>query len=331
MQSRAARLGLLAIVIVAAVVVFVVLKNNNSDESSDTAKGVQVLNVDASGNPVGGVKTLTYNKGDQVELHVNLAKPEEGPRPRLRDREAGRAQSGDLLVPGQPRWGVRDRGAPHQSHGGPDRRAPRQPVMRAPKLKLAVGLAIDGPAAVFVAASVLLVGLLFPDVASAHALVGRKDLPVPAWLFAWGASLVLIISFALLSVAWTTARLQKEDWRPTPRWFSRPVLNAGTQLVCGLIGVGLFVVVLYSGFRASRTRLRTSRSSSSSTRSGWAWSCSACLRGRVPGFNPWRDRPDDLGGFRLVAGQSSQVPFGYPERLGRWPLCSVSSCSSGWS
>jgi hypothetical protein len=77
MQSRAARLGLLAVVIVAAVVVFVVLKNNNNDESSDTAKGVQVLNVDASGNPVGGAKTLTYNKGDQVELHVNLAKPEE--------------------------------------------------------------------------------------------------------------------------------------------------------------------------------------------------------------------------------------------------------------
>ena len=77
MQSRAARLGLLAAVIVAAVVVFVVLKNNNSDESSDTAKGVQVLNVDASGNPVGGVKTLTYNKGDQVQLHVYLAKPEE--------------------------------------------------------------------------------------------------------------------------------------------------------------------------------------------------------------------------------------------------------------
>lgn len=77
MQSRAARLGLLAVVIVAAVAVFVVLKNDNSDDSSDTAKGVQVLNVDASGQPVGGVKTLTYNKGDQVELHVNLAKPEE--------------------------------------------------------------------------------------------------------------------------------------------------------------------------------------------------------------------------------------------------------------
>jgi FtsP/CotA-like multicopper oxidase with cupredoxin domain len=77
MQSRAARLGLVAAVVVVAIVVFVVLKNNNSDTSSDTAKGVQVLNVDASGNPVGGVKTLTYNKGDQVQLHVNLAAPED--------------------------------------------------------------------------------------------------------------------------------------------------------------------------------------------------------------------------------------------------------------
>ena len=26
----------------------------------------------------------------------------------------------------------------------------------------------------------------------AHALVARQDLPIPAWLFAWGASIVLI-------------------------------------------------------------------------------------------------------------------------------------------
>src|SRR5262245_41526962 len=77
MQSRAARLGLIAAVVVAAIVVFVVLKSNNNDKSTDTAKGVQVLNVDASGNPVGGVKTLTYNKGDPVQLRVILAAPEE--------------------------------------------------------------------------------------------------------------------------------------------------------------------------------------------------------------------------------------------------------------
>lgn len=76
MQSRAARLGVLAAVIVAAVVVFVVLQNDNSDDSSDTAKGVQVITVN-NGNPVGGVKTLTYNKGDQVQLEVRLNTPEE--------------------------------------------------------------------------------------------------------------------------------------------------------------------------------------------------------------------------------------------------------------
>ena len=77
MQSRVARLGVLAAVIAAAAAVFVVLQNDNSGDSSDTATGVQVLQVDKNGDPVGGVKKLTYNKGDQVQLEVRLAAPEE--------------------------------------------------------------------------------------------------------------------------------------------------------------------------------------------------------------------------------------------------------------
>ena len=77
MQSRVARLGVLAAVIIAAAVVFVVLQNDNSSDSSDTATRVQVLQVDKNGDPVGGVKKLTYNKGDQVQLEVRLAAPEE--------------------------------------------------------------------------------------------------------------------------------------------------------------------------------------------------------------------------------------------------------------
>jgi hypothetical protein len=77
MQSRVGRLGLLAAVIIVAGVVFIVLQNNNSDESSDTSQGVQVLQVDKTGDPVGEVKTLTYNKGDQVQLEVRLAAPQE--------------------------------------------------------------------------------------------------------------------------------------------------------------------------------------------------------------------------------------------------------------
>ena len=44
--------------------------------------------------------------------------------------------------------------------------------------------------------------LYFPAGASAHsALVGKQDLPIPEWLFAWGASLVLIVSFVALTLA----------------------------------------------------------------------------------------------------------------------------------
>jgi FtsP/CotA-like multicopper oxidase with cupredoxin domain len=77
MQSRASRVAVLGVVIAAAIVVLVVLISNNSGKSKNVAHGVQTLNVDTSGNPVGGVKTLTYNKGDQVQLRVVLAAPEE--------------------------------------------------------------------------------------------------------------------------------------------------------------------------------------------------------------------------------------------------------------
>jgi hypothetical protein len=87
MQTRAARLGLLVAVIAAAVVLFVVLKdsgdsggddggNGAADAGTPTAARVQVLTV-KDGDPVGGVKTLTYDKGDQVQLEVRLDEPEE--------------------------------------------------------------------------------------------------------------------------------------------------------------------------------------------------------------------------------------------------------------
>jgi hypothetical protein len=92
MQSRAARLSVLGAAVVAAVVLFVVLQNDNGDGGDgdgSTATGatttgtvtnapppVDILTV-KDGQPVGGVKTLTYDKGDQVRLEVRLNTPEE--------------------------------------------------------------------------------------------------------------------------------------------------------------------------------------------------------------------------------------------------------------
>jgi hypothetical protein len=155
----------------------------------------------------------------------------------------------------------------------------------------------------------------------AHALVGRKDLPVPAWLFAWGASLVLIISFALLSVAWTTARLQREQWRPMPAWFTRTVLNTVTQALCGLIGVGLFALVLYAGFRGIEDPTHNFTVIFVFYTFWLGMVLLSVLLGDVfRAFNPWRAIGRTIsGGFRLVAGESAPTPFHYPDRLGRWP------------
>jgi hypothetical protein len=179
---------------------------------------------------------------------------------------------------------------------------------------------VRGPAAAIAVAG-LLGALLFPDLASAHALVGRKDLPVPAWLFAWGASLVLVISFALLSVAWTQARLQREEWRPYSRGLSAVILNPAMEVVCGLIGVGLFVLVLYAGFRGIEDPTQNFSIVFVFYTFWLGLVLLSVLLGDVfRAFNPWRAIGRMVsGGFRLVARQSAPTPFSYPDRIGRWP------------
>ncbi|MFM9164063.1 MAG: fenitrothion hydrolase, partial [Solirubrobacterales bacterium] len=53
--------------------------------------------------------------------------------------------------------------------------------------------------AALVATAVL---LAVPAPALAHGVGQRADLPIPLWLFAWGAALVLIASFVALAVLW---------------------------------------------------------------------------------------------------------------------------------
>jgi hypothetical protein len=178
-------------------------------------------------------------------------------------------------------------------------------------------------AAVFVAAVCAgwVAVLAFPEVATAHALVGRQDLPVPAWLFAWGASLVLIVSFAVLSVAWTMARLQKEAWRPLPARLSAMTVNPVTEVLCGLIGAGLLFLSVYSGLNGTEDAIRNFEIVFVFFTFWLGMVAVSALFGNVfRAFNPWRAIGRAFSGaFRLVAGQSAPSPVSYPERLGRWP------------
>src|SRR5690242_1203397 len=94
------------------------------------------------------------------------------------------------------------------------------------------------------AAAVVAALLAVPATASAHGVVQRADLPIPEWLFAWAAAIVLVVSFAGLAALWPTPRLQEPSWQPLWRW----IVSVPVQGVCGLIGVFLLGVTIWAGW-----------------------------------------------------------------------------------
>ena len=174
-----------------------------------------------------------------------------------------------------------------------------------------------GPAIVLALAA----GFAFPEPAAAHALVGRQDLPIPEWLFAWGASVVLIVSFVALTLAWRRPLLEAERWRPAPGWLSRLLVNPITELVAGALGVFLLAVTLWAGVEGTDAPDRNFALTFVFVTFWLGLVGASVLFGDVfRAFNPWRAIARAFGaGFRLVVGQSTPPPLRYPERLGRWP------------
>ncbi len=154
-----------------------------------------------------------------------------------------------------------------------------------------------------------------------HALVGRQDLPIPEWLFAWGASLVLIVSFAALSLAWHRTRFQDDSWRPIGAGLSRAIVNPVTATLAGALGVLLLVVVVWSGLEGTEAPDRNFSVSFVFVTVWLGVVAASVIFGDVfKAFNPWRAIARATGaGFRSIAGQSPPPPLTYPERWGRWP------------
>src|SRR5436305_261403 len=101
----------------------------------------------------------------------------------------------------------------------------------APRLGTAIAAAMLG----------LLGQALIPAGALAHGLGGVTDLPIPTWLFAWAASIVLVASFVALATLWPEPRLERARER---------VLAAVPRLLdplAGAVGIALFALVVYAG------------------------------------------------------------------------------------
>lgn len=154
----------------------------------------------------------------------------------------------------------------------------------------------------------------------AHALASRKDLPIPAWLFAWAASIVLIASFFALSAAWRKPQFEDERRRPLGERLSAALLSMPTQVLCGAIGVFLLGVAIYAGLRGTEAPDRNFALTFLFVTCWLGFPFFSAVLGDVfRPFNPWRAVGRAAGsGFRAIAGErAAHLP--YPDWLGRWP------------
>jgi hypothetical protein len=168
----------------------------------------------------------------------------------------------------------------------------------------------------FALGGVGLAALLFPAGASAHGIVGRADLPIPVWLFSWTAAIVLVVSFVALSTMWRTPQLQSEHRK---RLFKLPT---AVSRLASLLGIGLFVLVLYSGFAGSQIWSVNFTPTFVYVVFWVGTPLASALCGDVfRALSPWRStaRAIRWAARRVAPRAFARAPLRYPEKLGMWP------------
>jgi hypothetical protein len=155
--------------------------------------------------------------------------------------------------------------------------------------------------------------LAWPAAVMAHGLTARADLPLPRWLFGWGAAVVLVISFLALAVLWPKPKLEDAPSRPIPG--SRLLTSRVVEIACGAIGVAVLALVIYAGFAGEQSPSSNIAPVIVFITFWVGFVPVSVLFGNVfAAFNPWR-------AIGRVAFRTARRP--YPAWLGRWPAALV--------
>jgi hypothetical protein len=165
-------------------------------------------------------------------------------------------------------------------------------------------------------AAVLAAAVLLPSSAAAHGLVGKQDLPIPRWLFAWAATVVLVVSFVGLAALWPRPRLERVEER---RVLSVPAI---LEVLCGAIGIAAFVITVWAGFAGTQTATANLMPTVVYVIFWVAIPFTTLLLGNVfAAFNPWRAVARAAAWLftRGRGGAEGPAPLPYPAWLGRWP------------
>ena len=155
----------------------------------------------------------------------------------------------------------------------------------------------------------------------AHGIGGIKDLPVPLWLFYYGAALVLILSFVALWVLWKRPVLvARSRGRPVSERLQRVVESTALRAILGALSFALLVVVAAAAI-AGDTSPNENLAPTLVYVVFWLGLVPlVVLFGNVwRALNPWRAAADGVAWLWERTTEAWVAPFPYPERLGRWP------------
>ena len=154
----------------------------------------------------------------------------------------------------------------------------------------------------------------------AHGIGSVQDLPVPTWLFYWGATVVLVVSFVLLGALWRRPVLGgREHGRALGAAVSRLVLGP-LRLAAQALSVAVFGLVWAASLVGDTDPFRNLAPT-------WVYvifwlgvpALSVVFGNVWRGLSPWRAIADAFVWIRERTGADVRPLAMYPERLGRWP------------
>ncbi|MBA2331868.1 MAG: fenitrothion hydrolase, partial [Actinobacteria bacterium] len=155
----------------------------------------------------------------------------------------------------------------------------------------------------------------------AHGIGGVRDLPVPTWLFIWGAAVVLVLSFLLLGTLWKRSQLERRaEGRPLPQSVERILRSSALRVLLGAVSAGLLVLVFLTALLGE---------SSSATNLAPTFVYVVFWLGLVPlqvvlgnvwpALNPWLAIASAASWIWRLLGRTWNPIVVYPERLGVYP------------
>jgi hypothetical protein len=162
----------------------------------------------------------------------------------------------------------------------------------------------------------------------AHGIGGLRDLPVPLWLFYYGAALVLLLSFIALWALWTKPRLDAfARGRPLPWGLQRVLLSRAVRVALGALGLALFVLVAAAALLGEPSPTENIAPTFVYVLFWLGVVALVVVFGNVWAWlNPWRAAADLVAWTSERLGRAWEPPLEYPKRLGRWPAALLLFC-----